>query len=161
MNANKVISILTLNKYQQKSGVLYSELFDNEIELTIDVCRNPNQKITENTIQTLQDFLNWDDQKLIEIQNGIWQNCLNCNADDRYSFDGGETWIETKLEENLKEYNIENKEDALKQANVVGVYISNNPSVLGKIISISCETSWNPEHGITFTYVDNELIEIA
>lgn len=161
MNVNEIISNLKLNRFNQYSCTFFSELFKTEVELTIDVDRKPNQKLTDNTIQTIHDFLEWDNQKLIEIESGIWQNCLNCNADDRYSFDKGQTWIETKLEDNLLKYNITNKEDALKQAKIVGVYISNNPGVPGKIISISCETSWDPEHGINFTYVDSKLREIA
>lgn len=161
MNVNEIISNLKLNRFKQYSCILFSELFKKEIELTIDVNRDQNQKLTANTIQTIHDFLEWDNQKLIEIENGIWQNCLNCNADDRYSFDGGKTWKETKLEDNLQEYNITNKENALEQANIAGILISNTLVVPGKIITISCETTWDPEHGISFTYVDNMLREIA
>lgn len=142
-------------------GELYSTLFKQHVTLHVSFEAGENKKsFSEKTLATIEEFQDLKDSEINIIYEEIWKHCLACNQDTRSSYDGGITWVESKLEDHLAYYNIKNKEDAVKQTTVKDVYIANNWGVEERVFWLSITTSWDPEHAMIFNYQNGTLRQV-
>jgi hypothetical protein len=141
---------------------LFSILFNKNIEVTISFDTTESRKlISDKTLETINEFQAIDKNEIEIINDEIWKHCLGCNQTTRSSFDGGKTWNEFKLEDNLAEYGIKTKEDALKQSNITGIYIVDNWGVDERVFWLSVGTTWDREHAINLVYRNGKLSDVG
>lgn len=140
----------------------HSKVFNKEVSFSIDFSDSSKPKIiSEKTLQTINEFLGLKNEEINIVNKEIWKHCLAYHQTTKTSSDGGITWQEFKLEDNLKESLIESEKDALSKTKVSEVYIDNNNGAEERIIWLMIETSWDPEHGINLTYINGKLDNVT
>lgn len=160
--------ILEIAKWQSGSLLfeLDSELFGKTIKFCISFDEGEDKVISEIALRTIEDFLKLTKQDLENINDEIWNHCLACNQSQtsKGSRDGGKTWFDTSstLEENLAEYNIKNKEDALAQSSINSVYLANiwDADEKDTIFYLRISVSWDGEHGMSINYCNGVIDDI-
>jgi len=139
---------------------LFSELFGKEVPINISIDENENIEIYESTLNALIEFQNLPNSEIENIENQIWNHCLGCYSSTKYSHDGGITWKESKLEDNLKKAGIIDKKDALSKSNLACIYIANDIGIKNRFFSIMIDIAWDTEHGMSLLYHNGKFDEI-
>lgn len=160
MTVEDIISIAKQERDKEMTFVLFSQLFKKDIKFLISF-DDDNEVISKTTLDTINEFLSLNQEETKIIDEEIWKHCLGCNGDTRSSYDGGVTWVESKLADNLAEYDIKTKEDALKQSQIKYIYIANKWRFEGRIFWLCVSTTWDNEHEIVFCYINGKLDSVS
>jgi len=160
MTENEILKIAKRKYPTILEFYLFSELFGKEIPINISIDRDEDIVIFESTLKAVYDFQNLPKSEIENIKNQIWNHCLACFSSTKYSHDGGITWQESKLEDNLKYGGIVDRDDALSKSEIKRIYIQNDLSIIGGFFSIQINILWDTEHGMSLLYHDGEFSEI-
>ncbi|MCE7995664.1 MAG: hypothetical protein HEP71_27040 [Roseivirga sp.] len=140
----------------------FSQVFKKDVPFSIHFSNPGVSKIlSQKTLDTINEFLALDSNEIETINKKIWNHCLRCHQTTKSSFDGGKTWQEYKLEDNLRDGQIESEHDALSKTYVSEVYIDNNNGFDDRILWLMIGTSWDVEHDINFTYINGKLDSVT
>ena len=143
-----------------------SEIFNKIIPIEVSFDRGEERLLSDRSINAINDFLSFDKNNLAEIEEEIWKHCLNCNQtqNSRGSIDGGKTWVDTSstLEQNLAEYGIKTKEDALQKSSIECVYLANTwgKNAFGRIFYLVIKVAWDNEHGMSIVYRNGKIDDV-
>lgn len=139
---------------------IFSKLFQKDISIEIAIEQNDGKVISQYTLMALTDFQNLPNSEIENIENQIWAHCLGCFRSTKYSHDGGITWKESTLEENLKEVGITGRENALKKSKIKNIYIDNEIGTDDRVFSIQIEIEWDKEHGMSLLYFNGKFDDV-
>lgn len=137
---------------------LYSEILDKSFP--VQLFFNPQKKekeIRKETIKSIIEFQNLTTNDLIKIQNTMWESVQKTNETHKYSIDNGQTWKESKLEDNLLHLGIKSKVDAISKSPITGVGFINDDELDHTYFTIFMSPEWDHEHGLTAYFYHGKL----
>lgn len=143
-----------------------STLFGKTIPIEVYFDREEERSLSPSSVGAINDFLDLTDNDLQEIEQSIWQHCLDCNQTQtsRGSSDGGKTWVDTSstLEENLAEWSIKTKADALAKSSIETVWLANTwgKNARGNVFYLVVEVIWENEHGMNIIFRNGKLDDV-
>jgi hypothetical protein len=95
-----------------------------EKSVTVQILTKDPDRISESSVQIVNDLLGLSEQHLETIENYLWEDCkINCEVSD-YGFDVPEG--KTLQEANHEEFGVFNGEDAYEKSNLEYLIISEN-----------------------------------
>jgi hypothetical protein len=162
MTLENILEIATWTEPYRMTFDVFSNAFKKDIKVIIVFEKEDGEaRISKITLDTIDEFLALKEEDIDIINAEIWQHCLQCNQGIPTSFDGGKTWVESKLEDNLAECGIKTKEDALEKSSAEHIFISNNWGVESRVFWLSVSNNWDGYHGIIFTYINGKLDSVS
>jgi len=142
-----------------------SDVFKKIIPIEISFDKEEERILSKASIGAVNDFLKLNESDSEEINQKIWEHCLACNQTQtsKGSTDGGKTWFDTSttMEENLAQWKIKDKEDALNKSIIEGVWIANNwSSDSANIFYLGISVEWDNEHGMNIIYRNGKINDV-
>ncbi len=153
-----ILSIATWRGPNELIFDLYSPMLDRTFKVSIDFDPNIESKeIRPYTFQSIQEFQSLKADEIPKIHDKIWEAVLKANETYKYSNDGGKTWKESTLEDNLLYMGIKSKEDAIAKSPITGIGFINELDIDHTYFTIFMNPEWDEEHGLTAYYYHGKL----
>lgn len=121
MTSNELINLINWNDIGIGTCRLYVKLFEREVLFTFFSSDIKRPKISEKMFETLTDVLKIETNQLDLIKDLLWEECLFAFQVADYGCipNNGET----HLQAHLREFGIENREDAYQKSELVKMEI--------------------------------------
>ncbi len=143
-----------------------SKLFGKLLPIEVSFDQGEAKNLSTTSVSAINDFLRLTVENLQAIEEAIWKHCLACNQTQtsRGSSDGGKTWVDksTTLEENLSEWGIKTKEDALDKSSIEGVWMANTwgKHSSANVFYLGISVAWDNEHGMNIIFRNGKLDDV-
>jgi len=125
---------------------IYSKLFNKDIEVCLyPIDENP-EKITDNMVEGVNDFLNLSEEHLPKIKELLFSQCEMCFDSASYGVEVLDN--ETETEATKRSFGIYNKDDAYKKSYIDRISIdAKNDTYDNRYVEIVFIPEWEDEHG--------------
>jgi hypothetical protein len=122
MTEDDILNIATWQNSHELELKCIVPIFEKSV--TVQILTKDPDRISESSVQIVNDLLELSEQHLETIKNYLWEDCkLNCEVSD-YGFDVPEG--KTLQEANHEEFGVFNGKDAYEKSNLEYLIISEN-----------------------------------
>ncbi|MEM6764053.1 MAG: hypothetical protein AAF655_03980 [Bacteroidota bacterium] len=141
--------------------MVYSDFFRQEVQLSLFTSdfnlKNTKHIISEKFVETLNDFLNLSENSKPLIKQLLYKHCVACCENISYGFDPLEG--ESEMQANLREFGINNEEDAFEKISLNHVVIEENKLRNNRFVRLVFYPEWENEHGCELILRNGELLD--
>jgi len=153
---DEVLARCTWDEYNFATLRVPSRLFGREVEVRFDTGDDPERRVTDAMIASLDHVLDLTEADLGTLKNLLWADCKDAFEATSYGVDvlPGET----ETEANHRDFGIRTPDDAYAQSRLVRVRIKHDPELRHRYAALDFESPWDMEHGCSVVMKNGKLI---